>query len=63
MIHIDISKEKNLESALKTFKYRVNKTKLIQELKNRQEYVKPSVYKRNNKLKAIFNERNKNDLD
>jgi len=63
MIHIEIKNEKNLESALKTFKYKVNKTRLIQELKNRQEYVKPSINRRNKKLKAIFMEKNKKDLD
>lgn len=63
MIIIDLSKEKNLESALRTYKHKVQKTKLIQELRNRKEYVKPSVGKRDLKLKAIYTSKIKNGLD
>jgi small subunit ribosomal protein S21 len=62
MIIIDLSKEKNLESALRTYKHKVQKTKLIQELRNRKEYVKPSVEKRDLKLKAIHTNKIKNGL-
>ena len=51
MIIIDLTKEKNLESALRTLKNKVQRTKLIQELRGRKEYTKPSVQKRDLKLK------------
>jgi small subunit ribosomal protein S21 len=63
MIIIDVNKEKSLESALKTLKYKVQKTRLVQQLRERKEYVKPSVEKREGKLKAIYSEKIKNGLN
>jgi small subunit ribosomal protein S21 len=54
MIKIDVKKEKNLESALKKFKYKVLKTKQNEKIRERQEFVKPSVSKRSQKLKAMY---------
>jgi small subunit ribosomal protein S21 len=54
MIVIDVKKEKNLESALRKFKYKVIKTKQNEQIRERQEFVKPSVSKRSKKLKAIY---------
>jgi small subunit ribosomal protein S21 len=54
MIKIDVKKEKNLESALKKYKYKVLKTKQNEKIRERQEFVKPSVAKRSQKLKAIY---------
>jgi small subunit ribosomal protein S21 len=62
MIIIDLTKEKNLESGLRTLKNKVQKTKLIQELRGRKEYTKPSVQKRDLKLKAIHTNKIKNGL-
>ena len=62
MIIIEVNKEKSLENALKVFKNKVQKTKLVQQLRDRKEYVKPSVSKRNDKLKAIYTEQIKNGL-
>ena len=62
MIIIDLQKERSLESALKTLKNKVQKTRLIQELRNRKEYVKPSVQKRKVKQKAVFVQKLKNGL-
>ena len=39
------------------------KTKQIQELRKRQEFVKPSVVKRNQRLKATYIQQIKNGLD
>ena len=54
MIIIDVTKEKNIESALRAYKQKVQKTKQIQKLRARQEFVKPSVNKRKEVLKAIY---------
>lgn len=63
MIIIELSKEKSIESALRTYKQKVQKTKQIQKLRERQEFVKPSVTKRAEKLKAIYVQGKKNGLD
>ena len=63
MIIIDLSKERNLESALRTYKSKVQKTKQIQKLRERQEFVKPSVKRREEVLKAQYVQKIKNGLD
>ena len=62
MIIIEVKKESTLENALKILKSKVQKTRLVQQLKDRKEYVKPSVSKRNTKLKAIYVQQIKNGL-
>jgi small subunit ribosomal protein S21 len=63
MLIVDLNKEKNIETALRTLKSKVQKTRLIQELRNRKEYVKPSVENRKIKLKAIHTQKIKNGLN
>jgi small subunit ribosomal protein S21 len=63
MIIIDLSKEKSIESALRAYKQKVQKTKQIQKLRGRQEFTKPSVIKREEKLKAIYVQQIKNGLN
>ena len=63
MIIIDVTKERNIESALRTYKSKVQKTKQIQKLRDRQEYVKPSVTRRKEVLKAIYVQKTKNGLN
>ena len=63
MIIIDLSKERNIESALRTYKSKVQKTKQIQKLRERQQFVKPSVIRRKEMLKAQYVEQIKNGLN
>ena len=63
MIIIDLSKERSIESALRTYKSKVQKTKQIQKLRERQEFVKPSVTRRKEVLKAVYVQQIKNGLN
>jgi small subunit ribosomal protein S21 len=63
MIIIDVTKEKSIESALRTYKQKVQKIKQVQKLRARQEFVKPSVNKRKEVLKAIYVQQKKNGLN
>jgi small subunit ribosomal protein S21 len=62
MIIVKVSEEKNVETALKTYKSRVQKTKQLQILKDRETYLKPSVQKRMKIQKAIYSQKIKNGL-
>jgi small subunit ribosomal protein S21 len=62
MIIIDVTKERSIETALRTYKNKVQKTKQIQKLRERQEFVKPSVTKRKEVLKARYVQQIKNGL-
>jgi small subunit ribosomal protein S21 len=63
MIIVDLSKEKSIETALKTYKSKIQKTKQVQQLRERQVFVKPSVKKRTEKLKAVYVQQKRNGLD
>ena len=56
MIIIDVKKEKSLDSALKKLKYKFTKSKVKEELFERQEFVKKSVSKREKMRKAKHKE-------
>jgi small subunit ribosomal protein S21 len=58
MIIVPVKNEKSLEQALKTYKFKIYKTKQIQKLQERQEFTKPSVKKRTQKKKAQYRQKN-----
>jgi small subunit ribosomal protein S21 len=62
MIIVDLSKEKSIETALRTYKHKVQKVKQVQELRERQVFTKPSVKKRTEKLKAVYIQQKRNGL-
>jgi small subunit ribosomal protein S21 len=63
MIIVDLSKEKSIETALRTYKHKVQKVKQVQELRDRQVFVKPSVKKRTEKLTAVYIQQKRNGLN
>ena len=54
MIVIQVKEGENIERALKKFKRKFEKTGVVKELRSRQAYTKPSITKRQQKLKAIY---------
>tara|TARA_R110000868_G_scaffold371621_2_gene635337 strand:- start:310 stop:504 length:195 start_codon:yes stop_codon:yes gene_type:complete len=54
MLKVNIEKGQNLEKALKVLKGKVIKTKQNEKLRERLQYEKQSVLKRNQKLKAKY---------
>ena len=54
MLVIKIGKKENINSAIKRFKRKIRDTRVIQELRKRQEFTKPSEIKRKQKQKAIY---------
>lgn len=57
MIIIDVKKTGGIEKALKQYKYKVFKTNIHNELRERQEFVKDSVKNRQTKLKAKYKQK------
>ena len=53
----------NIEKALKIFKRKCLSTKILQELKDRQFYTKPSIKKRINKNKAKYIQKTYRNID
>mgnify|MGYP001436623864 CR=1 FL=1 len=54
MIIIPVKEGENIDKALKKFKRKFEKTGVVKELRERQKFTKPSVLKREEKLKAIY---------
>lgn len=61
MLIIEVKKN-NIESALKQFKGKVIKTKLVNQLQERKTYKKKSDVKRQIKKKAIYVQKKKSEL-
>jgi small subunit ribosomal protein S21 len=58
MIIVHVKNSNSLEQALKTYKFKIYKTKQIQKLQERQEYKKPSVKRRAQIKKAQYKQKN-----
>jgi len=56
-------KGKNIEGALKQYKYKVYQTHLLQKVRDNQEYTKDSVKKREQKKKAIYLDKKRRDSE
>ncbi len=54
MIVVPVKEGENIERALKKFKRKFEKTGVVKELRNRQQFDKPSVIKRLAKERAIY---------
>jgi small subunit ribosomal protein S21 len=61
MIIIDVTKFGSIEQALKVYKNKTNKIGTVRELRDRQEFVKPSVKRRAEILKAKYIEKKFNN--
>jgi small subunit ribosomal protein S21 len=63
MIIIDVTKYGSIDQALKVYKNKVNKTKMINQLRDRQTFTKPSVVRRKEVLDAVYKQKVKNSLE
>lgn len=54
MIIVPVKEGESIDRALKKYKRKFEKTGVIKELRVRQQFTKPSVQKREQKLKAIY---------
>lgn len=57
MLIIPVKEGENIERAIKKYKKKFEKTKVMRELRDRKEFTKPSVSKRQQKIKASYKQR------
>ncbi|MCB0630639.1 MAG: 30S ribosomal protein S21 [Saprospiraceae bacterium] len=62
MLIIEVKESENIDRALKRYKRKVQQTKILRELRDRKEFKKPSVQRRNQILKAIYKEKKGRDM-
>lgn len=54
MIIVPVKEGESIDRALKKYKRKFEKTGVMRELRDRQQFTKPSIKKREEKLKAIY---------
>ncbi len=54
MIIVPVKEGENIDRVLKKLKRKFEKTGILRELRERQKFTKPSVKKREQRLKAIY---------
>lgn len=54
MLIVKVNEGESIEKALKRFKRKEQQTKLVKQLRDRKEYVKPSVAYRKKIQKAVY---------
>ncbi len=57
MIQVNVKENESIDRALKRFKKKFERTKVLREIRSRAYYQKPSVAKRNARLKAEYKEK------
>ncbi|HEY8513043.1 MAG TPA: 30S ribosomal protein S21 [Cyclobacteriaceae bacterium] len=57
MIVVNIKENESIDKALKRFKKKFEKTGILKELRARTAYEKPSVRRRNEVIRAIYREK------
>ncbi|MCK9291610.1 MAG: 30S ribosomal protein S21 [Bacteroidales bacterium] len=54
MIIIPVKEGESIDRALKRYKRKYERTGVVKEIRNRQKFTKPSVIRREQKMKAIY---------
>ncbi len=57
MIVVSVKENESIDKALKRFKKKFEKTGVLKELRSRTHYEKPSVTKRNERIRAAYRQR------
>lgn len=61
MLIIDIKENESIERALKKYKRKFQKAGVMNELRRRKQFTKPSIQRRNERLKAIYKQKTYGD--
>ena len=59
MLIIPVKEGENIERAIKKYKKKFEKTKVMRELRGRKEFTKPSVTRRQEVIRASYKQRMK----
>jgi small subunit ribosomal protein S21 len=63
MIIVPVKEGESIDRALKKYKRKYEKTGVVKELRERQQFTKPSIKKRSQRLKAIYIQQIKDQAD
>ncbi len=57
MLIIPVKEGENIERAIKRYKKKFDRTKVMRQLRGRKEFIKPSVLNRQQRIKAAYLQR------
>ncbi|APD07204.1 30S ribosomal protein S21 [Flavobacteriaceae bacterium UJ101] len=57
MLIIPVKEGESIDRALKKYKRKIDSTKVLKQLRGRKQFTKPSVEKRQAKIKAIYKQK------
>ena len=57
MLIIPVKEGENIERAIKKYKKKFDRIGIVRELRDRKEFTKPSVIRRQEKIKAAYKQR------
>lgn len=57
MIIVNVKENESIDKALKRFKKKFERTGVLKEIRSRSYYEKPSIKKRNTKLRAAYRQK------
>lgn len=60
MIIVNVKENESIDKALKRFKKKFEKTGVLKELRSRTSFEKPSVRRRNEIIRAVYREKQRN---
>jgi small subunit ribosomal protein S21 len=63
MLVVPVKEGDNIERALKKYKRKFEKTKVLRQLRARKNYTKPTTVKREAKKKAVYSEKVLREMD
>lgn len=63
MLIIEVKDNEGIDRALKRYKRKYRDAQVLKEIRNRQQYTKPSVKKRSELLKAVYRNKKVNDTN
>lgn len=63
MLIIDVKDNESIDRALKRYKRKHRDARIMQQIRSRQHFTKPSVAKRNQLLKAAYKLKKQDEMD
>ncbi|MCB0572705.1 MAG: 30S ribosomal protein S21 [Phaeodactylibacter sp.] len=63
MIIVEVRDNESIERALKKYKMKVNRSGIMRELRDRKQFTKPSVRRRNEMLKAVYRQQKQVEME
>ncbi|MGB0839540.1 MAG: 30S ribosomal protein S21 [Chitinophagales bacterium] len=63
MLIINVKDSDSIDKALKQYKKKVQQTRLINEIRGRKAFIKPSVKRRTEILKAAYRTKKKREME